>query len=174
MFIVFSMVFQFFWSYFCFLMLFWLSILCQQINYWFSEKMRKSKKHQKTKILAWIMKKWYDFVVFPHYFLIFDNELSDVRSGKIIYESVLKNPFLDPRQITDWLITLFLLREILPAHWKCRRFALPALHVEIVIALVGLGGTFGLVERARVTRSVTSAERKSYNNKISNIFTINL
>ena len=52
MFIVFLMVFQFFWSYFCFLMLFWLSILFQQINDWFSEKMRKSKKHQKTKILA--------------------------------------------------------------------------------------------------------------------------
>ena len=44
-----SMVFQFFWSYFCFLMLFWLSILFQQINYWFSEKLRKSKEHQKTK-----------------------------------------------------------------------------------------------------------------------------
>ena len=63
--------------------------LFQQINYWFSEKMRKSKKHQKTKILAWIMKKWYDFVVFPH-----------VRSGKISYKSVLKNPFLDlPRPL---------------------------------------------------------------------------
>ena len=37
-FVVFRMIFSFVWSYFCFLMLFWLSILFQQINRWFSAK----------------------------------------------------------------------------------------------------------------------------------------
>ena len=72
-FVVFWMIFNTYWPYFCFLVVFWLSILFQQFNYWFSAKMRKSKKYQKTNILTWIMKKWYDFFVFPHDFLFFDN-----------------------------------------------------------------------------------------------------